>query len=153
VVGRLRAVGVSLPVFDRPELLAQLLAGENVTLFSYTLSAPVVDLTRDVYKFTLFNGATFTSVDAGLSVHFGLSGQVTFGLDASGFRSGDLLGGLFVQNAGLTVTFSAGAFGRVVEAGVVGYQLSGVMSCEARVELSGADGSGKVYLGQLLSGS
>jgi hypothetical protein len=139
---------------DDPKQMLKLITGENVTLFSYTLSVPhAISVTKQQQLAAIpVSPETATEFDLSADLGVSLSGSATFGFDTTGFQSGNLAKGFFVQNAGLTASVSAGLSGLLNEANLVGYEVTGAVTGSVTAKLKGADGSGKVYADQISAG-
>ena len=138
--------GVQIALND-PAQLFKLLTGEGATLFSYTMSysIDVGDFSERLATVPI-SPETATTIDIDLApASLSISGGATFGFDTSGFQSGNLANGFFVQNANLSASVTVGISGTLDEASLIGYRLTGEMIGTMTVGLSGADASGKVY--------
>jgi hypothetical protein len=136
---------------DDPKELIKLITGENTTLFSYTLSVPhAISVAREQQLAAIpVSPVTLTEIDLYAKLGVSLSASATFGFDTSGFRSGDLAKGFFIQNAGVTASLTAGLSGLVNEANLAGYELTGAVTGTVTASLRGANGSGKLSANQL----
>jgi hypothetical protein len=141
--------GFHFTMLDNPTNAFELLLGQNTTLFTYSL--PPVSVSGH------FTTDIPIPITLGLvSIHYDLrvtvSASATFGCDASGLPSGNLMDGFFLQSA--SVTF---AVNTVVGVGFgipdgVEVALDGHLAASATFTLTGTDGSGRVTGSELASG-
>jgi hypothetical protein len=163
-------IGVSLPVLDDPRTLFRALAGQNVALFSYALP-PVSISSRGSkllwsYTFVVPPGIPVTvSVTANYSATVGAG--ATVGGDSSGLLAGNLAQGFFVQNAHADAELTLGLTGQasigtgpidvqgfhITSVSVSHLDLAASLHFLVHAGLTGADATGTVRGGQLLSGA
>jgi hypothetical protein len=148
----LGAAGLHLSVLDDTSNFFRVLAGQNVTLFTYTPPALNLDLpfTQRIAYVPVLGPVGF---DVLATEAFHVHGGLTLGMDTSGLLSGNVLAGFFVQNAtlGLDASFTLSGYAGVpdvIEAGV-----SGTLTVHIGASLRGADASGRVYGTQLVTGA
>jgi hypothetical protein len=143
----------NLPVLSNPSLFFQIMVGQNVNLFSYSL--PTISyipgtLTQNLGSFPVFFGV---SVDISATENISVQAGATFGCDSSGLLSGQPLTSFYVQNAHLnasvTVGLTASAVGGVDGVADVKASLTANLSATINVCLANADGSTTVYANQL----
>ena len=136
---------------NNPVDLFKLITGEKATLFSYTMSAnvSVANITETLESIPV--SPVFTELDLGVTFGMTLKGGATFGFDTSGFQSGKLADGFFIQNAALKATVTAGLSGLINEADLAGYQITGAVTGGISASLSGGNTS-TVY-GSLIKGA
>ena len=152
---------VNLPVLDDPSTLFGVIAGERVTLFTYTL--PPLDADWDSGRWDIFDDIPvapplplFFSAYASVDVH--LHGAGTFGFDSSGILAGNVAAGFFAENTSLmaSVTFLvAGEFSLGPSEpylSAISATLSGKLTLSDTATLEGPNGANIVYGDQLLSG-
>jgi hypothetical protein len=141
-------------VLNDPQQLMKLVTGENTTLFSYTLSVPhAISVTKQQQLAAIpVSPATLTELDVLANLGVNVSGTATFGFDSSGFQSGNLANGFFIQNARLRASLTVGLSGLLNEADLAGYQMTGAVTGTITASLRGADGSGKLYPAQNQNG-
>ena len=137
-----------------PNQLFKLLTGEKATLFSYTLRVPSVISVSVQQQLAAIpvSPVTLTEFDIYANLAMNLSGSATFGFDTTGFQSGNLANGFFVQSAHLTASLTAGLSGLLNEADLAGYKITGAVTGSVTASLKGPDSSGKVYAQQLSNG-
>jgi hypothetical protein len=145
--------GLQTAISD-PQQLVKLITGETATLFTYTLALPQALSLQQQQQLAAIpvSPATATEFDVYANLGLNVSATATFGYDTSGFQSGVLANGFFIQNAALTGSLQAGLSGLLNEADLVGYKLTGAVTGNVTLSLVGANGSGKIYANQFHTG-
>ncbi len=154
VFAQLRSIpGLRLAI-DDPQQLLSLVTGKASTLFTYTLSVPQaisVSVQQQLAAIPV-SPVTLTEVDIYANLGVSASAQATFGFDTTGYQSGNLANGFFIQNASLNARLTAGLSGLLNEADLAGYQITGAVTGSVTASLHGASGSNKVYANQFMTG-
>ena len=151
---QLRSIpGLRLAI-DDPRQLLSLVTGQASTLFTYTLSVPkaISAIVQQQLTAIPVSPVTLTEVDLYANLGVSVSAQATFGFDTTGYQSGNLAKGFFIQNASLNASLTAGLSGLLNEADLAGYQITGAVTGTVTAGLHGANGSNKVYANQFATG-
>ncbi len=154
VLAQFRSIPGLQVAIDDPKQLLKLITGENTTLFSYTLGIPqaISVAVQQPLAAIPVSPVTLTEIDIEANLGFSVSAKATFGFDTSGFKTGNLANGFFIQNASLSASLETGLSGLLNEADLAGYQLTGAVTGSITASLRGANSSGKVYTSQFKSG-
>jgi hypothetical protein len=130
---------------SNPTWLLELITGQNPALFSYALNYPnLLSVSTEQLLATIpVSPETLTEIDLRATLGLNVGASATFGADATGF---------FLQNAKASANISVGIAGIVNEADLAGFQLSGALTGKLSTSVTGANGTGKVYIGKAGAG-
>jgi Ca2+-binding RTX toxin-like protein len=146
-IQNLSGLGLNFPVLQDPAAATRLLLGQNIDLFTFDLP----DLNagfQHTSTYTWMIGPVPVHVDLRATV--GLTADAQFGLDTSGFQSGNLMSGFFARNVSATFNLAIGCDGGVGVSGLgagIGAEVNGGIT----LSLTDLDGDGKLRGGELTS--
>jgi hypothetical protein len=139
--------GFQFPMLENPAKIFGLFLGQNTTLFTFTL--PPFNLSTQFTESIPI--IPFVNADASGVIQ--ISAGATFGFDTTGFHTGNILDGFFIQNAQVGVTGGVG-FGLSVGVPVLATaNLDCVVSATVNLNLVDSNGSRTVYGSELASGN
>jgi hypothetical protein len=142
------ATGLQFPILSNPVIAFEMMLGQRVTLFTFTLPTLSINDTED-YDFPIWAIPPVVGVIEGT---LDLSATATFGYDTSGLLAGKPEDGLFIQNAHVSInmSLSLGAGPGIPDVAVLA--LNGGVDGQVNFSLTGPGGDTTVYGSQLLAG-